>query len=1344
MTEDLRATLQNPARIAALRRLTLLDSPTEPAFDRLTRLASKILQAPVALVSLVDAERQFFKSAVGLPEPWASARETPLSHSFCQYAVATGAPFIVTDARAHPLVADNLAVPDLGAVAYAGIPLTTTDGHALGSFCVIDTEPRDWTEEDVATLQDLAAMALTEIELRRTLITERREAEEAIRFQAHLLDVIEQAVIATDQEGTIIYWNRFAEILYGWIEAEAVGQDLVALVGDESTLAHAMAAMACVRAGESWSGEVCRRRRDGTTFPALVTLSPILDTTGQVIGIVGVSTDITARKRAEMALQDSEARYRAIVADQIDLICRFLPDGTVTFANDSYCRCIGTTYAELLGSTIDTCVRDAHMARIRTQVAALTPEHATIASEAVLWTPAGEQRWIQWIDRALFDAEGHLIEIQAVGRDITEHKQAEAAIRENEARLRTVTANVPVILYVLNQDGVFTFADGRGLEVAGLHAHDLIGASAWDLFVDYPEIRAAIHRALSGESFDAVCEWRERTFEVGYRPLTDASGAFEGVIGAAFDITERTRAEAALRASEQRYQMLAEVSPVGIFRTDAQGATRYVNRRWCEITGLSTAEALGDGWAQALHPADRECVSREWEQARQLQRASQMEYRFRHRDGRATWVLGQAVPEKASDGTVVGYIGTITDITERRQAEEDLRASQRFVQHIADTLPAVLYVYDLTERRNVYINRAIREMLGYSESTIQTMGKSLLANLLHPDDLPVLLAYFDHRFLDTHDGEVLDVEYRIQHADGTYRWFYSRDTVFSRDAGGVPRQLLGTAQDITARKQAEAAIQRNADRAEALARTAAFLNAQLDLDAVLNVVCHEAARALHLPTAVVLLYDHTRDVLTPAATIGVPPECYELYQDRDHTLPRATYDWLVGQCGPVGSIADVQALPLLPNADLLAALDFRSLIGASLLRDGHLIGVLSLMTIGEQRHFTEDELSLLQALADQAAQAIVNAQIYMESQRRLSNLQALRTIDRAITASLDVNLTLTILLDQVLTQLGVDAAAVLLLDPQTLSLRAAAGRGFRTNAHKQTHLRLGEGYAGQAALERRMIKSANLREARDEFVRAALLHHEDFIAYYGVPLIAKGQVQGVLELFHRAPLNPTADWFDFLEMLARQAAISIDNATLFDRLQRSNLELTLAYDTTLEGWSRALDLRDKETEGHTQRVTELTVRLARALGLSEADVVQVRRGALLHDIGKMGIPDAILLKPGKLTDEEWVIMRQHPTYAYEMLFPITYLRPALDIPYCHHEKWDGTGYPRGLKGEQIPLAARIFAVVDVWDALRSDRPYRKGWSDTQVCDHIRSLAGTHFDPQVVETFLRMMEEEVNS
>ena len=203
--------------------------------------------------------------------------------------------------------------------------------------------------------------------------------------------------------------------------------------------------------------------------------------------------------------------------------------------------------------------------------------------------------------------------------------------------------------------------------------------------------------------------------------------------------------------------------------------------------------------------------------------------------------------------------------------------------------------------------------------------------------------------------------------------------------------------------------------------------------------------------------------------------------------------------------------------------------------------------------------------------------------------------------------------------------------------------------------------------------------------------------------------------------------------------MAIDAGKSYKDLQKAHLELALAYETTIEGWSNALDLRDQATAHHTARVTDLTLELARAAGLGEAEIVHVRRGALLHDIGKMAVPDAILFKRDKLTAEETAVMQRHPAYAHELLWPIAYLRPALDIPYRHHERWDGNGYPRGLKGEAIPLAARLFAVVDVWDALRSQRPYHEGWTDEEARDHLVALAGSHLDPAAVSLFTKVLD-----
>jgi putative nucleotidyltransferase with HDIG domain len=362
----------------------------------------------------------------------------------------------------------------------------------------------------------------------------------------------------------------------------------------------------------------------------------------------------------------------------------------------------------------------------------------------------------------------------------------------------------------------------------------------------------------------------------------------------------------------------------------------------------------------------------------------------------------------------------------------------------------------------------------------------------------------------------------------------------------------------------------------------------------------------------------------------------------------------------------------------------------------------------------------------------------IKMERQVQQMSILRSIDLAIASGLDLHLLLSMLLDRVLTLMHVEAATVLLLNSKTNLLEFAAGKGFHSNILQYTRLKLGEGCAGRVALERKMLNIPDLRKDRVEFDRSPMFLQENFVTYWGVPLMAKGRVLGVLEMFNRSPLKPDSDWQNFLVMVAGQAAIAIDSAVMFTDLQRSNAELSLAYDATIEGLSRALDLRDKETKEHTFRVTDITVKLASRLGIKQSDLIHIRRGAILHDIGKVAIPDQILFKPGPLLKEEWDIMRRHPDIAVELLSPVSYLEPALEIPHWHHEKWNGTGYPDGLHQENIPFSARLFALADVYDALISNRPYRSAWSKQDAVEYIENQAGTHFDPRIVPEFLDLV------
>jgi len=408
-----------------------------------------------------------------------------------------------------------------------------------------------------------------------------------------------------------------------------------------------------------------------------------------------------------------------------------------------------------------------------------------------------------------------------------------------------------------------------------------------------------------------------------------------------------------------------------------------------------------------------------------------------------------------------------------------------------------------------------------------------------------------------------------------------------------------------------------------------------------------------------------------------------------------------------------------------------------LMSQDQVTGVLGL-NVETPDFFTPEIIDFFSAFNLLASSAVQNARLYEDSRRQLSQMQTLRSIDQAILSNLDLKSMAAVILKEAAKHIQVDALALLVLDPKTQMLNFVDGFGFRYDTLKYSHLKLGESFAGQVALEKRVVYVGSLQKDPQNFARAVNFQEEGFMMYLGTPLIARMEVRGVLEIFQRKPFEPDQDWLTMLETLANQIAIAIDNSLLVQFLKDSNIELNSAYDATIEGLSRALELRDRETEGHTRRVAKMTIELARKMGVSKTDLAQIHQGALLHDIGKMGIPDAILLKPGPLLPEEWDIMKQHPIFAYQLLSQVEHLKHAMDIPLYHHEKWDGSGYPYGLKGEQIPPAARLFSIVDVYDALTSDRPYRAAWSKEKTLLYIQAQSGIFFDPSIVPVFKQLI------
>ena len=352
--------------------------------------------------------------------------------------------------------------------------------------------------------------------------------------------------------------------------------------------------------------------------------------------------------------------------------------------------------------------------------------------------------------------------------------------------------------------------------------------------------------------------------------------------------------------------------------------------------------------------------------------------------------------------------------------------------------------------------------------------------------------------------------------------------------------------------------------------------------------------------------------------------------------------------------------------------------------------------------------------------------VHKKLRQQLRRLTATRTMDQAILAHEDFRSALQVFLQQIVSCLNLEAARILLFTDDGQRLKNTASLNFEAQ--------IPETYARLAIEQTKRVFIPNLIQQSE--------HKGDgFLSYFSIPLIFNGTINGVLEILQHGEIEPEDEWLETLDALAGQVDVGLEHFALLEKLRSANDALIQSYDATIQGWSRALELRDQETQGHSTRVTELTMKLALAMCYPEDKLLHLRRGALLHDIGKMGIPDGSLLKAGPLTPEDWDVMRKHPQYAYDLLKGVPFLQDALEIPYSHHERWDGSGYPRGLQGNEIPLAARIFAVVDVWDALRSERVYRESWSAEKVLLYIAEQSGSHFDPQVVQAFQELYDRD---
>jgi PAS domain S-box-containing protein len=1147
--------------------------------------------------------------------------------------------------------------------------------------------------------------------------------------------------------------------------------------------------------------EVEVRRRDDSQFWARMSVHALPDQEGNSGSFEAIIEDIQVTRdeavmhqQQENALRESEYRYRTLAEAAHDMIFIISPGFVVEYANSFACQSFGLQVSQVIGKLLDDLFPQPVLQRLK---ASLRIEFETgIPQYFESSIPfATQQLWLGTWLAPIHGESGRIQSVLGVSRDITIAKMAERRLQNSEEAYRSLVETSPDGILMRGPEATITFANPRMLEMLGVPAlAAILGKDFSDLLApeEVERLKSNMEILLHTGSIRNIQYTLRRSngatlpIEISSTISRDPIGNLQGITSIIRDVSARAEQERIRQESEARFHVVFEESAMGTAVIDPEGEILDVNSALTEILGFSREALIQTDIRELLLPEtdeDREVLHQHIHNPFANPFRAQMP--LRRFAGPTVWCRLTLSSVSDKEGKMLYSIGLIEDVSKQMETEQTLRQTGAAIQQYAERL-ATLHEID----------KAIQEARSLDEIASATLAQ--IGELIPNQRSSVLLFNYKKQhatFLDVHStlghpyskgssipfanlgldiellrrGELFAIDDLLALENPTemdrrmliegIRSFLALPMISRGEligslnfASAIPSYFRREHADIAAEVANLLAVaitdarlfeqvQQHSAELEAIAALNVELRTPMPRLEITGIVLRRLMDLFACDSAAMLEFNSEQATFAVAQSFGLfaaatgntlldPDSALRSllqsnrpkYQNHVNERPTAAH---IGFLSPPQTIRGIAYIPLSTRGQPMGML----CIAHTQIRD----------TGG--REFADSDLPMLISVGDVAAGALHRAALLEQTDQRLRRLSALHVVDMAISASIDLRVTLSVLLDQITTQLKVQAADVLLLNPHTQLLSWAAGRGFRSSAASQIQLRLGQGLAGLAALDRRVVSVPHL-EAHSELVTAAPREETTgFTSYYAAPLISKGQVKGVLEIFSREPLDPDPEWVEYLETMANQAAIAVENATLFEDLQRTNTDLVAAYDATIEGWSRALELHDQEPVGHTLRVAETTVMFARAIGVRDTELIHIRRGALIHDIGKMAVPDYILQKEGVLTEEELAIVRRHPTFAFELLSPINYLRPALDIPYYHHEQWDGGGYPHGLKGDQIPLPARLFAIVDVWDALRNHRPHRKAWPEERVRHFLRSQSGRHFDPQALDVFFRLLEEE---
>ncbi|MGA9533597.1 MAG: PAS domain S-box protein [Anaerolineales bacterium] len=1154
-------------------------------------------------------------------------------------------------------------------------------------------------------------------------------------------------IAVLDEGGRITHtnlaWDRFADRNGGRRQATGVGANYLdvcrraAAEGDE-TAAAAEAAIREVLAGQVAISSLeypCHSSDEKRWFTMQVTPLGSNSASGAVVA----HEDITDRRRAEIQLEGSEKHFRSVIENASDLIAILDSDGRSTYLSPSAERMLGLPIEGLLGDSVFEYIHPDDQESAQEALQAAFDKPGTTQSFACRLVHP-EKGWID-VD-VIGKAEQYEGNLQVVvtGRDISQRRQMERELRRERDRFRLLAEHGPVGITLVDAGGQITYANNEAERVLGLELSEIVGRSYqdpdWETtdFDGNPFPDDQLPFVSVSETLEPIHDVRHAiTWPGGERKLLSISGApilgkddaLDSVVFAIQDITEEVRSNLAVASNERRFRSLVQNASDIITILDANRKVTYESPSLERVMGFVPEDVVGLDIIDPVYPADRSLVINAFDAliddpASQLQ----TDIRLFGADGELH-TLEVVGTNLLDDPAIKGIVLNSRDITERVAAKQALQDSEERYRSLFNSIRDAILVVD-TDRRIIHCNPAFTKMFGYELEEI--WGKQTDYVYKNPAEFKWLGEELQRMRARDPDGVPrVTVEYRGKSGDV----FPGETGLYNlKNTQGEKIGAIGLIRDVTERVRHER-------EQDAISQVAQALRSASVRDEMPPIILRELLDLMDAGGAEMVLTNRAQDSLWVELGIGSWSHLTGMELEGNNIA------WEVLQSDAAFLQDDLHQVEHFTSASDLG--EDQAAIAVSMKAGEVPVGVI---WVARPEPFAEADIQVLKAIADMAGNALQRAGLHEETRRRADQLATVTKLGMSLGETLELRVIFDRLADATVHLLpGASTVLISRYNPEQKLITCAYGLhdGEPINTAELPPIPLEP--AGQG-MQSEVIRSHQAMIINDFQSRLDQVESSTEFGSAGprvqsavlVPMLARGEVIGVVQGQSYTPDHFDENDAELVSIVANTAAVAIANADLFTRLEGTNVELALAYDTTLEGWARALELRDKETEGHSRRVTDLTVRLAVKLGLPEDQLVNIRRGSLLHDIGKMGIPDSILLKPGKLDEGEWDVMRTHPVLARGMLDNVGFLRPALTIPYSHHERWDGSGYPEGLTGADIPIEGRVFAVIDVYDALGSDRPYRDAWPEEKVRSYLAEEAGVLFDPDVVDAFLEMMGE----